>query len=207
MTDATLLLPLPAILLGWALMGGTPGPATLAISATAMARGRGAALRLATGVVLGSAAWGAVAGLGLAAAMLRSAWTLELVRYLGAAYLGWLAVRALRAAWRGAPASPGRVADRPFARGLLLHLTNPKAVLGWGSVYAVALAPGAGPAAVGGLYAALLATSGLVFWGYALAFSSAPVARAYARARRGFEAAFGLLFGGAALGLLAWRPA
>ena len=45
----------------------------------------------------------------------------------------------------------------------------------------------------------------LMFHGYALLFSSPPLARAYARARRGFEALFALAFGAIALKVLTTR--
>jgi len=47
------LVPLPLILLGWAIGGGSPGPATLAISSTSMEYGRRNGLLLALGVISG----------------------------------------------------------------------------------------------------------------------------------------------------------
>ncbi|MEM6595980.1 MAG: LysE family transporter, partial [Pseudomonadota bacterium] len=95
------LFPLPLILLGWALGGGSPGPATLAISGTAMGYGRLSGLTLAFGVVIGSACWGIAAALGFSAIMTTNLWLAETVRYLGAAYLLYLALKSLRAAWVG----------------------------------------------------------------------------------------------------------
>lgn len=206
LAETSLLLPLPAILLGWVLAAGSPGPATLTISGTAMEQGRRAALVLALGVFFGAAFWGLAAALGFSALMRANVWIFDLVRYAGAAYLFYLAVKSLRSAWRGAagrgtPASGGMV----FVKGLLLHLTNPKAVLAWGSVYAIALAPGAAALAVWELYALLLSASGAIFFGYALLFSIPVIGRGYARTRRGFEVAFGLLFGAASLKILTLR--
>ena len=62
-------IPLAALLAGWALAGGSPGPATLAISGTAMGQGRRAGLTIASGIVAGSASWGIAAALGVAALM------------------------------------------------------------------------------------------------------------------------------------------
>jgi threonine/homoserine/homoserine lactone efflux protein len=196
------------ILLGWALAGGSPGPATLAISGTAMAQGRGAALAVASGVIAGSASWGVAAALGMSALMMAHVWVFEIVRYAGAAYLLWLALKSLRAAWTGRrPQANAAPRARLFLKGLALHLTNPKAILSWGAIYAIALPAGAGPAAVWNLFGALLVTSMLVFWGYAILFSAPPIARVYARASRFFDAAFGLLFGAAALRILTARIA
>lgn len=198
-----LLFPLPLILLGWAMGGGSPGPATLAISSTSMAHGRGPGLQLAAGVVVGSAARGIAAALGFSAIMMSTVWLFEAVRYAGAAYLLYSALKSLRAAWQGtAPgtAKAGRVGA--FSKGFALHLTNPKAVLGWGAIYAVALSPQAQPMSVVVLFVALIATSACVFLGYAVLFSSTPIARGYLRLKRAFDVSFGLLFGAASLKLL-----
>ncbi|MEM6406899.1 MAG: LysE family translocator [Pseudomonadota bacterium] len=201
------LFPLPLILLGWALGGGSPGPATLAISGTAMGYGRLSGLTLAFGVVIGSACWGIAAALGFSAIMTTNLWLAETVRYLGAAYLLYLALKSLRAAWVGKvvkqTAPPARRAF--FIKGLLLHLTNPKAILGWGSIYAIALVPEAPAASVWVLFACLSATSCVVFLGYAVIFSAPPIARGYLKAKRLFDAGFGLLFGAASLKLLTTR--
>lgn len=206
MGDVIFQLPLGAVLLGWMLAGGSPGPATLAICGTSMQYGRRAGLTLAAGVMLGSATWGIAAGLGLSAMMLAHVWIFEVIRYLGVAYLMLLAIKSLRAACRGGEAAVPLASGRKlFSNGALLHLTNPKAVLSWGAVYAIVLAPGAGWTAIWALFAMLLGASTIIFFGYALLFSSARIAAAYARAKRGFEAAFGLLFGLASLKILTAR--
>lgn len=194
------------VLLGWALAGGSPGPATLAISGTAMGQGRKAGLAMASGVVAGSACWGIAAGLGMSALMLAHVWVFEILRYLGAAYLLWLAAKSLRAALAGRRPQMAQAARAQlFLKGFAIHLTNPKAILSWGAIYAIALPAGAGPLAVWQLFGALILTSMLVFWGYALLFSAPPIAQAYAKAARLFDAAFGLLFGAAALRILTAR--
>ena len=202
------LIPLPLVLAGWALAGGSPGPATLAISGSSMEHGRAAGLALASGVVAGSMTWGIAAALGFSALMMSNVWVFELVRYLGAAYLLYLALRSLRSAWVGKSAMPASAPRKAFfAKGFALHLTNPKAILSWGSIFAIALVPGAGTGVVWALFLMLSLTSMVVFWGYALLFSAAPVARAYGRAKRVFDLAFGLLFGAASLKLLTARLA
>ncbi|MEC7962726.1 MAG: LysE family transporter, partial [Pseudomonadota bacterium] len=135
------------------------------------------------------------------------AWIFEVLRYAGAAYLGFLALKSLRAAWRGGvvAVTPSRTGSRLFAKGLALHLTNPKAIFSWGAVYAVALPAGADMAAVWSLFGALIAVSMLVFFGYALLFSTAAIAAGYARAKRGFDLVFGLMFGAAAAKIFTTR--
>ena len=199
---------LPLLLLAWGLAGGSPGPATLAISGAAMKHGRRAGLATGAGVLTGSAVWGVAAALGVSALMLSYAWIAEGVRVAGALYLIWLAYRSLRGALRPGPAraAPTPPAGRAYLRGLLIHVTNPKAILAWGAVYAVALRPGASPTEVWGVFAALCSVSAAVFLGYGALFAAPPVRRAYARAGRWIEGAFGLLFGAAGLRLLLARP-
>ncbi|WP_415401912.1 LysE family translocator [Tateyamaria sp. SN3-11] len=200
---------LPLILLAALLAGASPGPATLTIAGTSMASGRRAGLAVASGVTTGSFMWSVSAAFGLGAIMLANVWLFEIIRYAGAAYLGWLAIKSARAAWLGAKLKVPPVSQRPlkghYAKGLGLHLTNPKAILFFGALYSVGVPPGT---PVTGLVTVILAVGALsftVFHGYALIFSSAPMMRAYTRAKRVFEAAFAMFFGAAALRILTAR--
>lgn len=171
-----------------------------------MSLGRPPALALSSGVIAGSASWGIAAGLGMSAIMMAHVWVFEIIRYLGAAYLLWLAAKSLRRAWTGkSPELVPAAHKRLFLKGLALHLTNPKAILSWGAIYAVALPSGAGTVAVWSLFAVLILTSIVVFWGYALLFSTPWIARSYAKAGRWFDAAFGILFGMASIRILTAR--
>ncbi|MCG6558920.1 LysE family translocator [Ruegeria sp. 1NDH52C] len=197
------------VVLGWLVAGGSPGPATLTIAGTGMAEGRGAALAVALGIVAGSASWGLAAALGMSALMLTHVWIVETVRYAGALYLLWLAVKSLRAGLAPQGIKPFRTATgtarRLFLRGYLIHLTNPKAILSWGAVFAIALPPTASLASVFALFAVLITASTCLFLGYALLFSTRAIGEGYRRLRRWFELSFALLFGGAALKLLTAR--
>lgn len=194
------------ILLGWMVASGSPGPATLAISGTAMQHGRRAGLAIAAGVVCGSASWGIAAGLGLSAVMLANAWVFEAMRYIGAAYLLFLSFKSLKNAVRPKPAAaPASAGHRLFLKGLLIHLTNPKAILSWGAIYVIALPLDAGSAQIWTLFGCLIATSITVFSGYGLLFSAPRIARGYGRLRRWFDATFGLLFGAASVEILTAR--
>ena len=205
MTDINL----PLILLAALLAGASPGPATLTIAGTSMASGRQSGLAVAAGVTTGSFMWSVSAAFGLGAIMLANAWLFEIVRYAGAAYLGWLALKSARSAWMGAALKVPPVTQRSirghYAKGLALHLTNPKAVLFFGALYSVGVPPGTPVTALLTVILAVGTLSFTVFHGYALIFSSAPMTRAYARAKRGFEALFALFFGAAALRILTTR--
>lgn len=209
--DETVIVHWPLFAVAWGLAAASPGPATLAIAGAAMGQGRGAGLSLASGVILGSAFWGAAAALGMSALMLAQVWLMVLFRYVGAAYLLFLAYKALRSAMSDkalvVQSAGTRTLGRHFRRGLLIHLTNPKAIFAWGAVFAVAVPLGAGSGVMLGAYTSLLAVSVLVFWGYGVLFSAPLIARTYGRARRWFDGAFALMFGAAGMKILTARTA
>ncbi|MGB0959424.1 MAG: LysE family transporter [Halocynthiibacter sp.] len=187
-----------AILIGWAIAGGSPGPATLAISGASMQYGRKPGVLLASGVLLGSMSWGIAAALGMGAVMMSHAWLFEAIRYLGAGYLLFLAVKSLKSALgvqKNTAADFSVKNGAFFKRGLFVHLTNPKAILSWGAIYSIALPADASVFDVWQAFFALVLVSAVVFIGYAVLFSSAPIARGYLRLRRMFELLFAILFG------------
>jgi len=195
------------LLIGWGLAGGSPGPATLTIAGTAMGQGRRAGVLTSAGVWTGSAVWGLAAMAGMGALMLANAWIAEGLRYVGAGYLLFLAAKSLRSAL-----TPGKGlalqevgASGHFRRGFLVHLTNPKAILAWGAVFAVVVPPGAPPAVLLGTFAALTTVSAVIFLGYGVLFSGRGVVRVYTAARRWFELTFAALFGAAAIKILTAR--
>ena len=197
------------LLVAWAIGGGSPGSATLAIAGASMNRGRTAGLAVAAGVFCGSATWGLAAALGLSALMAANAWVVETLRYVGAAYLLFLAYKAARSALSDKSLMPVAAGQgglgRLYVKGLLIHLTNPKAILGWGAVFAIAVPVGALQISVLETYGALLSVSCGVFFGYALLFSTGMFVRGYQRLRRWFEGAFAVLFGLAGLKTLTAR--
>ena len=200
---------LPMILIAAFVAAGSPGPATLAIAGTSMSSGRRTGLALAAGVTTGSLLWSVSAAFGLAAIMAAHGWVLEIVRYAGAAYLMWLAFKAARAAVAGTKLAtkplPKTTPRRAYAKGLALHLTNPKAILFFGALYAVGIPPNTPPSGLITVILSVGALSCVMFHSYALIFSTAPMAAAYARAKRGFEAFFALAFGAIALKVLLTR--
>jgi len=199
------------LLLAWAIGGASPGSATLAIAGTSMERGRAAGLAVAAGIVCGSASWGVAAALGMSALMIANVWLVEILRYVGAAYLMYLGFKALRSGLSNKPlakvqAKRGGLRS-VYAKGLLLHLSNPKAIFGWGAIFAIAVPPGSNARAVWEAFGALFVVSNMVFFGYALLFSTAAFIRGYQKLRRWFEISFGLMFGFAGLKILTARLA
>ena len=118
----------------------------------------------------------------------------------------WLAVKSLRAAITGRVVTAVETPRaKLFWKGFAIHLTNPKAILGWGAIYAIALPAAPSIGQVWGMFAILIVASAVTFVGYAILFSTPAIARGYRRAARVFDAAFGLLFGAAAIKVLTAR--
>lgn len=113
----------------------TPGPDTFLVAATAATHGARAGALAALGVFCGCLVHIALAVVGISALIAASPWAFGVLKLAGAAYLAWLAVMALRDAWRGhasGPADPlalsgtSRSSTGLFLRGALTNALNPK---------------------------------------------------------------------------------
>jgi threonine/homoserine/homoserine lactone efflux protein len=89
-----------------------------------------------------------------------------------------------------------------FSKGLLLHITNPKAILFFGSLYSLGVPANASFQDLAIVIMAVGLQSLLVFHGYAILFSSKVMTNMYLSSRRWFEGAFALGFGAASLKIL-----
>ena len=122
---------LAAFLVVAAVVIATPGPDTALTIRNTFGGGRRGGLFTAVGVALGQTTWAVATSVGLAALLLATQTVFQAVRYVGAAYLVFLGVRQFRS--RAAAARVGEVHREPawsmFRRGLLVNLTNPKAVV------------------------------------------------------------------------------
>ena len=121
----------------------SPGPSNLAVMATSMERGRSAGATLALGVTAGSLTWGVLAAIGVTGLVVAHPGALYAIKIVGGVYLLFLAWRSARSALR-VDMPPARAAvpgHRAFLRGYLMHLTNPKAILSWTAIIALALRP------------------------------------------------------------------
>jgi threonine/homoserine/homoserine lactone efflux protein len=203
--SANLLLAYTAYLVGTA----SPGPSNLAIMSIAANHGRKAALVFALGVVSGSMFWAIIATLGVSAALVAWAQFIIVIKILGGLYLLWIAFKSGRNALAVKASDLSRTHQtqtltRLYARGLLLHLTNPKAILVWVSIVALSSSTevGATPAA---LIPGCAMIGWLVFGGYAVLFSTNSARRIYLRSRRVMEGCLAIVFGCAGIKLLASR--
>jgi threonine/homoserine/homoserine lactone efflux protein len=106
----------------------TPGPDMIYVASRALGQGRAAGVLSAFGVISGTFVHLGLAAVGLSELFRHSPLAYDLVRYLGAAYLLWLAWRVARAHGEGgfAAARGGAGRARIYLQGLTTNLLNPK---------------------------------------------------------------------------------
>lgn len=139
----------------------TPGASFLAVSRAALVHGRPMGLALALGSALGALAWAAAALFGLALVLAKSQALYAAMKLLGGLYLLYLCVGLVRHA--GQPLAiatdtdgrPGPTGRRALAlgvvNGFLTLISNPKAIVFFGSIFVTVL-----PAAPSPLLMALI---------------------------------------------------
>ncbi|MBX3714254.1 MAG: LysE family translocator [Lysobacter sp.] len=110
-----------------------PGPGTAWIVAQAFAGGVRRGLLAGLGLEVATLLHALAAGLGLSALLATSALAYEVVKYLGAAYLVWLGIKAWRGGEPQAASPDAPVPDasgrRVFLRSVLTGVLNPKVAL------------------------------------------------------------------------------
>lgn len=121
-------------------LNATPGVDLMLTLATTLRHGVRGGLFVATGISAGCIVHTLAAAFGLAALMAASASAFNAIKWLGAAYLLWLAIgmfreagRHLRSSWASATPAPGACVAGGgaalFARGFLSNALNPKVAL------------------------------------------------------------------------------
>lgn len=111
-----------------------PGPDTVVVTKNVLIHGRRAALGTSLGVSAGLSVWTLAAAVGVASVVRASAVAFTVLKLIGALYLVWLGLQALRAAGHTAAGEQASLAAaRPamgalggFRQGFLSDLANPK---------------------------------------------------------------------------------
>ena len=126
-----------------------PGPNSLYVLSVASQRGVRAGYLGACGIFVGDVILMVASATGVASLLQASPALFLVLKYAGAAYLAWLGIGLLRAAWATwhapAPASaaqPRADASRPFRAALAISLMNPKAIMFFVSFFIQFVAPG-----------------------------------------------------------------
>lgn len=111
----------------------SPGPDLLYVLSRTLTGGRRLGVVSACGVCSGALVHVAAAALGLSTILATSALAFTLVKYVGAAYLIYLGIQALRSAGQGIElqlvARPPVSAWRAYRQGVLVDVLNPKAAI------------------------------------------------------------------------------
>jgi len=116
-------------------LNATPGVDLLLTVSRTLQAGARAGSAAALGIGAGCVVHALAAAFGLAALLAVSSAAFAAIKWLGAAYLLWLAWGMARSAWRGEPGMADAVAARPssawqeFRTGLVTNVLNPKVAL------------------------------------------------------------------------------
>lgn len=184
-----------------------PGPTTAALVARVLASGARGIVPFCAGLVLGDLAWLCAALLGLAVLAATMQPLFLVLKYLGAAYLLWLAFRL----WTAPAAAPhadagalpeGGGALRGVALGIALTLGNPKTMLFFLALMPSVVSAG-GITAAGGVQLALvvLCVYPVVLAAYVLAAARLRKLFRSARAVRAANRGAAAVMGGAAVAI------
>ena len=169
----------------------SPGPAFVMVSQTSVRYGPRSGIAAVSGITVAVWFWCAVVLSGLTILFQIAPWLYGAMKLAGGAYLVYLGLNLLRArADERACAPPGETGlstRKGFTKGLLVGLTNPKAIVYFGSIFTLFVKPGSPvwlqAAAVG------IATFDTLVW-YCLVgvlFSHSAVRRVYGRIGRWIE--------------------
>ncbi|WP_281856635.1 LysE family translocator [Litoreibacter halocynthiae] len=204
-TLLSILFPIAVIqIVGWAV----PGPNHLTIITASVTAGRTAGLRAAMGIASGALTWTLIAVSGIAVVFEVVPSLYVALRFFGAGYLIYLGINVFRAVRQGGmfrldanAYSPAT--NAPFRTAYFVMMTNPKAVLFFGSILTAFIPPESSGwlmiiiAVQVGLLGAILNAFAAIF------FSSAVFMRWFQAAGIWMSVVFGVLF--SALGaLVAW---
>lgn len=193
-----ILLPIAIVqIVGWA----TPGPNHLTIISASVSGGRHAGIKAALGIAAGALTWSLIALSGIAVVFELFPPLYVTLRLIGALYLIYLGVKAFRAVRTGgvfnlAAAKTSPASYAPFRTAYLVMMTNPKAVLFFGSIL-TAFIPPDGPRWIMLAIALQIGLLGAVLNIIAALFFSSPaVMRAFQAASFWMSLLFGVLFCG-----------
>ncbi|MCX7250058.1 MAG: leucine efflux protein LeuE [Burkholderiales bacterium] len=194
-----------------------PGPNSLYVMALASRHGVATGYRGAAGIFAGDLVLMLLSTAGAASLLRSTPLAFMAVKYIGAAYLAWLGLGLVRAAWRQWTALPAQAATarptdaklernpgRPFRTAFLISLMNPKAILFFVSFFIQFVDPGYAYPALSFLLLGLIVQACSALYLSALIFGGARLAERFGRHQRlaaGGMGAMGALFIGFALRL------
>ena len=186
----------------------SPGPDMVLLTRTALRDGSKAGVEMAVGISSGLLVHSTIAVGGVAVAFARFPMLRWVLQWVAAFYLLWLAYGLLRSAWLAwQTGMPHMVAaqssgKRPFVRGLLCNLFNPKVPLFLAAVCSPFLAgdhPSWWPFAIGGVVVGL----GIGLWSlWVVLLQWRPLRTRYERAAGWIDGVFGVAMAALAVRLM-----
>ena len=198
-----------------ALLVMSPGPNGVLVAKTVPTSGRAAGFANVAGFVVAFYLHGALAILGISILLLQSAFAFAVVKYLGAAYLCWIGVKALIAAWRGtgtaeavAPAKRRRTLINAFVEGLLTNALNPKVSMFYLAAFPQFISVGETSAAASFVLVFIHSLLNAVWFGaMVVLFARLTAASRNERVQRWLKGVTGVVFMGFGAKLAAFDPA
>lgn len=191
----------------------SPGPDFFFVSQTAVSRSRKEAMMGVVGITLGIVIWAGVALLGLNLLLQKMAWLHQIIMVGGGLYLLWMGWQMLRSAHRQhkqasqQDASPVALPEkgRSFLKGFLTNLSNPKAVIYFGSVFSLFVGDDVGAGARWGLFILIVSETFIWFTLVASIFALPKIRQGYQRLAKWIDGFAGVLFAGFGIHLILSR--
>jgi len=137
-----------------------PGPDFVAVVRNTMAHGRQSGVLTALGISIGIVFYAGLSVAGLATLLNQLDWFADVIRIIGSMFLAYLGVNLLftqRAPrpLESAASVPTSNARNPVFLGLLVNLTNPKAIVFFASIFSTAIRPSMSPLLLTGVVLAI----------------------------------------------------
>lgn len=186
----------------------TPGPDFFFVSQTALSGSRKQAMMGVLGICLGVMWWAGITLIGLHLVLMRLHWLHQFIMLAGGGYLCWMGYHMLRGALRrdrchlALQKLANERAGYRFIKGLMTNLSNPKAVIYFGSIFSTFIGNGISVTERSYLFIIIVLETLLWFSLVACLFSLSVVRRCYQRLESWIDGLAGLLFLGFGLHLL-----
>jgi threonine efflux protein len=185
----------------------SPGPDFFFVSQTAASRSRKEAMMGVIGITLGVLVWAAVALMGLHLILQKMAWLHQIITVGGGLYLcwmGWQLLKSARAKKQSGDDTPVALParGRTFMRGLLTNLSNPKAVIYFGSVFSMFVGDSVSGGERLGIFLLIVVETLAWFSLVALVFALPKMRRGYQRLAKWIDGVAGVVFAGFGIALI-----
>ncbi|MBU9812042.1 threonine export protein RhtC [Rahnella sp. C60] len=185
----------------------SPGPDFFFVSQTAASRSRKEAMMGVIGITLGVLVWAAVALMGLHLILQKMAWLHQIITVGGGLYLcwmGWQLLKSARAKKQNGDETPVALParGRTFMRGLLTNLSNPKAVIYFGSVFSMFVGDSVSGGERLGIFLLIVVETLAWFSLVALVFALPKMRRGYQRLAKWIDGVAGVVFAGFGVALI-----